>query len=98
MKRRHKERNQTTEQLCSCRQSTDNKLGLILGWGRGGRGGGGVGGGGRGWGAVHQILGDPKKGPLKALPFHSQDLISDSPYFVPYNSYDVFSLENLVLN
>ena len=58
----------------------------------GGEGRGGVGG------AVHQILGDPKKGPLKALPFHSQDLISDSPYFVPYNSYDVFSLENLVLN
>ena len=57
-----------------------------------------MGGEGRGWGAVHQILGDPKKGPLKALPFHSQDLISDSPYFVPYNSYDVFSLENLVLN
>ena len=57
-----------------------------------------MGGEGRGWGAVHQILGDPKEGPLKALPFHSQDLISDSPYFVPYNSYDVFSLENLVLN
>ena len=57
-----------------------------------------MGGEGRGWGAVHQILGDPKKGPLKALPFHSQDLISDSPYFVPYNSYDVLSLENLVLN
>lgn len=31
-----------------------------------------MGGEGRGWGAVHQILGDPKKGPLKALPFHSQ--------------------------
>ena len=59
---------------------------------------GGEGWEGRGWGAVHQILGDPKKGPLKALPFHSQDLISDSPYCVPYNSYDVFSSENLVLN
>ena len=54
-----------------------------------------MGGEGRGWGCSSS---DPKKGPLKALPFHSQDLISDSPYFVPYNSYDVFSLENLVLN
>ena len=30
-------------------------------------------------------------------PFHSQDLISNSPYYKPYNSYDV-SLENLVLD
>ena len=29
-------------------------------------------------------------------PFHSQDLISNSPYDLPYNSYDV-RLENLVL-
>ena len=28
--------------------------------------------------------------------FHSQDLISNSPYCLPYNSYDV-SLENLTL-
>ena len=28
--------------------------------------------------------------------FHSKDLISNSPYCLPYNSYDV-SLENLVL-
>ena len=27
-------------------------------------------------------------------PFHSQDLISNSPYYLPYNFYDV-SLENL---
>ena len=30
-------------------------------------------------------------------PFHSQDLISNSPYDLPYNSYDVH-LENLVLD
>ena len=30
-------------------------------------------------------------------PFHFQDLISNSPYYLPYNSYDV-SLENLVLD
>ena len=30
-------------------------------------------------------------------PFHSQDLISNSPYSLPYNSYDV-SLENMVLD
>ena len=30
-------------------------------------------------------------------PFHSQDLISSSPYYLPYNSYDVSS-ENLVLD
>ena len=30
-------------------------------------------------------------------PFHSQDLISNSPYDLPYNSYD-FRLENLVLD
>ena len=30
-------------------------------------------------------------------PFHSQDLISNSPYYLPYNFYDV-SLENLVLD
>ena len=30
-------------------------------------------------------------------PFHSQNLISNSPYYLPYNSYDV-SLENLVLD
>ena len=30
-------------------------------------------------------------------PFHSQDLISNSPYYLPYNSYDVSS-ENLVLD
>ena len=29
-------------------------------------------------------------------PFHSQDLISNSPYSLIYNSYD-FSSENLVL-
>ena len=31
------------------------------------------------------------------LPFHSQDLISNSPYYLPYNSYDDSS-ENLVLS
>ena len=30
-------------------------------------------------------------------PFHSQYLISNSPYYLPYNSYDVSS-ENLVLD
>ena len=30
-------------------------------------------------------------------PFHSQDLISNSPYYLPYSSYDVSS-ENLVLD
>ena len=30
-------------------------------------------------------------------PFHSQDLISNSPYSLPYNTYD-FSLEKLVLD
>ena len=30
-------------------------------------------------------------------PFHSQDLISNSPYYLPYNSCDI-DLENLVLN
>ena len=30
-------------------------------------------------------------------PFHSQDLISNSPYYLPYSFYDV-SLENLVLD
>ena len=30
-------------------------------------------------------------------PFHSQDLISNSPYYLSYNSYDVSS-ENLVLD
>ena len=30
-------------------------------------------------------------------PFHSQDLISNSPYYLTYNSYDVSS-ENLVLD
>ena len=30
-------------------------------------------------------------------PFHFQDLISNSPYYLPYNSYDVSS-ENLVLD
>ena len=30
-------------------------------------------------------------------PFHSKDLINNSPYSLPYNSYDV-SLENLVLD
>ena len=30
-------------------------------------------------------------------PFHFQDLISNSPYCLPYNSYDVSS-ENVVLN
>ena len=30
-------------------------------------------------------------------PFHSQDLINNSPYCLPYNSYDVSS-ENLVLS
>ena len=53
MKRRHKERNQTTEQLCSCRQSTDNKIRVDIGLGEGWEG--------RGWRAVGQILGDPKK-------------------------------------
>ena len=33
----------------------------------------------------------------KSWPFHSQDLISNSPYYLPYNSYDVSS-ENLVLD
>ena len=31
------------------------------------------------------------------LPFHSQDLVNNSPYCLPYNSCDV-SLENLVLD
>ena len=31
------------------------------------------------------------------LPFHHQDLISNSPYCLPYNSYDVNS-ENLALD
>ena len=31
------------------------------------------------------------------FPPYSQDLISNSPYYLPYNSYDV-SLENLVLD
>ena len=30
-------------------------------------------------------------------PFHSQNLTSNSPYYLPYNSYDVSS-ENLVLD
>ena len=30
-------------------------------------------------------------------PFNSQDLTSNSPYCLPYNSYDV-NLENLVLD
>ena len=30
-------------------------------------------------------------------PFHSQDLLSNYPYCLPYNSYDV-SLENMVLD
>ena len=30
-------------------------------------------------------------------PFNSQDFISNSPYCLPYNSYDV-NLENLVLD
>ena len=30
-------------------------------------------------------------------PFHSQDLISNSPFCLPYNSYDVSS-DNLVLD
>ena len=33
----------------------------------------------------------------KFQPFHSQDLICNSPYYLPYNSFDV-SLENLVLD
>ena len=39
------------------------------------------------------------KGKINQLlnPFHSQDLISNSPYCLPYNSYDVSS-ENLVLD
>ena len=31
------------------------------------------------------------------LPFHSQDLISNSPFCLPYNSYDI-SQENLGLD
>ena len=30
-------------------------------------------------------------------PFNSQDIISNSPYFLPYNSYNI-SLENLELD
>ena len=33
----------------------------------------------------------------KFQPFHSQDLICNSPYYLSYNSFDV-SLENLVLD
>ena len=33
---------------------------------------------------------------LKALPIHLQDLIGNSPYCLPYNSYDI-GLENLIL-
>ena len=33
----------------------------------------------------------------KFQPFHSQDLICNSLYYLPYNSFDV-SLENLVLD
>ena len=33
----------------------------------------------------------------RVSPFHSQDLISNSPYCLPYSSCDV-SMENLVLD
>ena len=36
-------------------------------------------------------------GQKKVLTFNSQDLISNSPYFLPHSSCDV-SLENLVLD
>ena len=34
---------------------------------------------------------------LYTLPFHSQDLIDNSPYYLPYNSY-VVNPENLILD
>ena len=44
--------------------------------------------------ATHSFIFYDKK---SVKPFHSQDLISNSPYCLPYNSYDVSS-ENLVLD
>ena len=51
---------------------------------------------------IHYIFGDMNHFVLRwtlsfPWPFHSQDLFSNSPYCLPYHSYDV-SLENLVLD
>ena len=38
-----------------------------------------------------------RKGKRGSLSFHSQNLVSNSAYYLPHGSYDV-SLENLVLD